>query len=285
MTMSDTFPDLSPSHLQLAATAFNALTSEPRLLSLDCDELQAGCEVGLDLPPGRVLLRDLRTWMLAHRDKYPARNAIWRELIIRARRHGGEWLLAAVGMAVPRLVRDAGALAREYHGDPADIDAAIVEGFLDALTRKVDLAERGLYAKLCWAGFRAGHAVRYADADILFVDNLDNEAVAPHWPYGHVDLLLARAVALELIDRDEADLIIDTRLEYEPIEDLAERAGAEVSTLRRRRERAGLRVAAGLAQGHLSGPVSAEVKDILARQAARRRAGRGPHAATGAVAS
>jgi hypothetical protein len=278
MSVSTDISNLPLSHLRVAGLAFDALTSEPRRLSLDCTEL-ADREGGqLGLPDGPVLLSDLRTWLLEHPRNLAAVNAVWRELISRARRPTeagrNDWQLAAIGMAMPRLVKQAGALARDFRGDPADIDAAIVEGFLQALTRRLDLAERGLQVKLCWAGYRAGHAVRYADADVVFSDDLDSEAAAPHRPYGHVDLLLARAVALELIDADEAELIIDTRLEYQPIEDLAGHTGEQVSTLRRRRERAALRLAEALAEGHLSGPVSDAVKQELAGKAAKRRAAR-----------
>jgi len=276
MSLSEEFDDLPPtlSHLQVAGLAFDALTSQPRMLSLDCTDLTRDAGRDLGLPDGPVLLCDLRAWLLAHADNHPAVNAVWRELIRRARLDK-DWQIAALGMAMPRLVRQAGALARDYRGDPADIDAAMVEGFLHALTRRVHPSGRGLHAKLCWAGYRAGHDVRYADADVLYRDDLDNESAAPHRGYGHVDLLLARAVALDLIDRDEADLIADTGLEYYPIEDLAERTGQPVDTLRRRRERAGLRLAGGLAGGYLSGgPVSEPVKRTLARNAAKRRANR-----------
>src|SRR6266508_1289348 len=180
MSLSDDFSDLPPSHLQLAG-----LAGWP------------GADLGL--PDGPVLLGDLRAWMLEHPDQHAALDVIWRELISLARRLGGAWLLAAIGMALPWLVKHAGGLAR------------------------------------------------------------DVEATAPHRPYGHVDLLRARAVALELIDPDEADLIIDTGLEYLPIEEVADHTGTDVDTLRRRRERAGQRLAGGLAAGHLSGPVSAAV--------------------------
>jgi hypothetical protein len=290
MSVSDDFSDQPLSHLQVAGLAFEALTSEPRLLSLDCSTLDGRRGAELGLPEREVLLSQLRAWMLEHPGNHAAINAIWRELIRRARRpptdghtdsevDGGAdgrnvWQLAAIGMAMPRLVKQAGSLARDFRGDPADIDAAIVEGFLHALTRRLDLAEQGLHVKLCWAGYRAGYDVRYADADVVYCDDLDNEAAAPHRPYGHVDLLLARAVALELIDPDEAALIIDTRLEYQPIEQLADQSATEVSTLRRRRERAGQRLAGGLAEGHLSGPVSPSVRRELARNAAKRRAAR-----------
>jgi hypothetical protein len=79
-------------------------------------------------------------------------------------------------------------------------------------------------------------------------------------------------VALGLIDDDEAHLIIDTRLEYQPIEEFARATGVDLDTLRRRRDRAGQRIADALVQGHLSGSVSEPVRRDLTRQAARRRA-------------
>jgi DNA-directed RNA polymerase specialized sigma24 family protein len=276
MSLSDDFHDLpSPlSHLQVAGLAFDALTAQPRLMSLDCTEVTARAGLDLDLPDRSVLLCDLRVWLLEHTDNHAAADAVWRELIRRARLDK-DWQIAALGMALPRLVRQAGALARDFRGDAADIDAAMVEGFLQALTRRVHPSGRGLHAKLCWAAYRAGHDVRYADADVMYRDDLDNESAAPHRGYGHVDLLLARAVALQLIDPDEADLIADTGLEYYPIEDLAEQAGEPVDTLRRRRERAGLRLAGGLAGGYLSGgPVAEPVRKKLAENAAKRRANR-----------
>lgn len=271
MTTTDVFPELPPSHLQVAAAAFDALTDAPRRLSLDTTMLAGQPGVALGLPDGPVPLRELREWMLAHRDNYPARNAIWRELIERARRLRGQWLIVAIGMAMPRLVRDAGALARDFRGEPADIDAAIVEGFLQALTRTIDLAEQGLYAKLCWAAFRSGYRLRYADADLVYSDDMDSEAAPPYRPYEHVDLLLARAVRLGLINQDDTDLITITRLEYVPIEYVARQAGVDVNVLRRRRERAGQRLAAALEAGHLSGPVSTAARRDLSRAATRRR--------------
>lgn len=277
MSLSDEFDDLPAalSHLQVAGLAFEALTAAPRLLSLDCDDLTERAGRDLGLPAGPVLLSRLRAWLLVHPDNHAAADAVWREIIRRARRPDKDWQIAALGMALPRLVRQAGALARDYPGDPLDIDAAMVEGFLNALTRRVPASGRGLHAKLCWAGYRAGHDMRYADTDVAYRDDLDTESAAPHRGYGHVDLLLARAVALQLIDQDEADLIADTGLEYYPIEDLAESTGESVDTLRRRRERAGLRLAGGLAGGYLDGgPVAKPVRKKLARNAAKRRANR-----------
>src|SRR5438874_78495 len=66
MSVSNDISNLPLSHLRVAGLAFDALTSEPRRLSLDCTELadRHGGELGL--PDGPVLLSDLRTWLLEH---------------------------------------------------------------------------------------------------------------------------------------------------------------------------------------------------------------------------
>jgi hypothetical protein len=264
-----------PSHLRLAATAFDMLCLPPRELSLDCTMLGdvRGRDVGL--PSGRMLLSQLRAWLLAHRGAHAASDAVWRELIRRARSLGGEWHLAAVGMAIPRLQRGAAELARGFRGDPADVDAEIVAGVLQAVTRTVDPDRDGLYPKVCWAGLRAGHKVRYADADVVFLHDLGHDPVAPRLPYGHVDVLLARAVALRVIDAHEAELIADTGLDHRPIDLVAGDTGSDVAVLRMRRLRAGRRLAQALAAGHLSGTAVSEAqRRRLAAAAAARLARR-----------
>jgi hypothetical protein len=64
----------------------------------------------------------LRDWLLAHRDNYPARDAVLRELIDRARTLKGDWRIVAVAMAMPALIRLAGGLARP---DPTTPDPQI----------------------------------------------------------------------------------------------------------------------------------------------------------------
>ena len=163
-----------------------------------------------------VALPRLRAWMLTHRAAYAARDAVWRDLVTRARSDGPQWVIAAIGMAMPALVRFAGGLARGYRGDPDDLDAEIVTGFLDAL-RSVDLDAGRLHARLCWAGFRAGIAARNADNPYLLVGDVEQlSGAAPHLPYGHPDLIVARAVAAGVIDRDDADLIVASRLDRTP---------------------------------------------------------------------
>jgi DNA-directed RNA polymerase specialized sigma24 family protein len=267
------------SALQAADTAFAALTCDPDPLTLNCDGLtpSPGADptrrrAGLGLPDGEVSLRVLRDWMLAHPKRYAARDAVWRELAIRARLGEPQWIIAAVGMAMPALIRCAGRLAAGYRGDPNDLDAEVLTGFLEALRGRLDLDRPGLYARLCWAAYRAGHAARRADENYLLLDDLDAAlgSKTPQLPYGHPDLLVQRAAALQLIDSDDAELFIQVRLAHRAIEPIAVARDISVDTLRRRLDRATARLAEALAGGLLTAAVSTETVAALAHKAERR---------------
>ncbi len=151
--------DWPSSDLDAAAAAFDALTREPDPpLSLDCHTLRPG----LGLPAGSVSLAALRDWMLDHPDAHAARDAVWRHVVTRARQCGGNWLIAAAGLAMPALVGHARSLAVDYRGNPDDLDAAILTGFLTRL-RRVEPRRPAVYASLVYAGWRAGLAVRRQD--------------------------------------------------------------------------------------------------------------------------
>src|SRR5262249_46701014 len=83
--------EVSRSHLRVCDQAFALLTCSPNPWTLDCTTVGGVPGADLGLPPGEVPLPKLRDWMLAHRDNYEARDAIWRELITRARTLGGDW--------------------------------------------------------------------------------------------------------------------------------------------------------------------------------------------------
>jgi hypothetical protein len=269
--------DEARSHLQVASDAFEALVAAPRELMLDCTMVGGVPGPSVGLPAAEVELPWLRDWLLEQRDNYPARDAVWRELIHRARTLRGDWRIVAVAMALPALIKLAGKLARDYDGDPMDVDNEILTGFLTALEHRLDLGESRLHAKLCWAGFRAGYVVRYADTPLILVEDFAGEAsVIPYLPYRHPDLLLGRAVAVNVIDADDAALITATWLENRSIEQVAHRTGQDPQMLRMRRERAGRRLAEAILDGHLSGRLSdaaaGELRQRTARGAAIRAA-------------
>jgi len=273
--------DWPVSPLDAVERAFEALTWEPHPLSLDLDSV--GPDIGL--PGGVLALPELRDWLLAHPRAYAARDAVWRELIRRARLDGPSWVIAAVAIALPALRRYARQLGAGWQCDAQDLDAEILTGFLTALRDQVDLARPAPYASLCMAGWRAGYELRERNgAEAPPVDNLEHLTGprTPRWPWGHPDLLVRRAVELGIIDPVDEQPYIDVRLGRRAVEPIALRLGLAVDTVRRRMQRIDARLAAALSQGLLDGPAPLEQEQLAARAARRTRirASRAPAPAT-----
>ncbi|SCL20503.1 hypothetical protein GA0074692_0885 [Micromonospora pallida] len=279
MSVSDT-PDWPTSHLLAADVAFVALTREPAPLALDCDSLPRDIGKDMVLPSGVVPLSVLRDWLLKHPGEYLGRDAVWRELVLRARLRGKEWTIAAVGMAMPALVRIAGQLSAGYRGDPADIGNEVLTGFLEALRDHLDLTRPALYASLTMAAFRAGRRVRLADEQAVPVEDIEHAAAgprAPKVPYGHPDLLVRRAGTLRIIDRADVQPWIEVRLGRRAPEPIAARLGITVDALRMRLARADVRLARAISEGSLTEIASTDAIERTVTQAKRRtsiRAGR-----------
>ncbi|MFC8845806.1 MULTISPECIES: hypothetical protein [unclassified Micromonospora] len=275
MSVSDT--GWPTSALDAAATAFAALTCEPDPpLVLDCVAFDT--DTGL---PRRVMpLPALRDWLLRHPRAYTARDEVWREVIRRARLDGPHWVVGAVGMALPALRQYAARLCEGYDGDPADVDAEILTGFLTALRDRVDLAKDAPYAGLCRAAWRAGHDLRVRQRDYWPVEDIEHVAAGPRTPkapYGHPDLLVRRAVTLGVLDPEDEQAYIDVRLGHRAIEPVADANGVSVDALRMRLSRIDSRIAEALAEGLLTGVVSPQTLTRLrlrAGQRGQRRAGR-----------
>jgi hypothetical protein len=278
--MTASAKDWPDSPLDAVDTAFAALTCDPQPLSLDLDQIADALGDDTGLRGGVIALPALRQWLLEHPRAYTVRDAVWRELIRRARLDGPSWVIAATAMAMPALRRYAGQLHTGWAGDAADLDAEILTGFLTALRDRVELARPAPYAALCMAAWRAGYELRQRDgAEAIPVDNLEHVTGprTPKRPYGHPDLLVRRAVQLGIIDPGDEQPYIDLRLGRRAIEPIAARLGISVDTLRRRVERIDTRIAEALAAGLLTEVTSPRVRQDLARQAQRRqriRAGR-----------
>ncbi|MGX4657871.1 RNA polymerase sigma factor [Micromonospora sp. SCSIO 07396] len=275
MSVSDatTWPT---SALDAAATAFTALTCEPAPLVLDCAAF--GPDTGL---PQRVMpLPALRDWLLRHPHAYTVRDEVWRELIRRARLDGPHWVIAAVGMALPALRQYAARLCEGYDGDPADVDAEILTGFLTALRDRADLTRPAPYAGLCRAAWRAGRDLRLQRQEYLLVEDIEHAAAGsrtPKTPYGHPDLLVRRAVILGILDPEDEQAYIDVRLGHRAIEPIAAALGISVDALRIRLSRIDRRIAEALADGLLTGVASPQTRARLrvhAQRRGQRRAGR-----------
>ncbi len=95
---------------------------------------------------------------------------------------------------------------------------------------------------------------------------------APRLPYGHPDLIVARAVAAGIIDAADAELIMWTRLDRTPLHVVAAREGLDPATARMRRLRAERALVDAVRGGLLSGAVSAGTHRTVRRRAVTRAA-------------
>lgn len=203
--------DLSP--LGVARTAFELLTAGPSPLALDT----RGCP---GLPDRPVPLDELRSRLLAASCPAETRDVVWRRLVIRSRTEGAAWTVACVGLALPALIRMAADLSERFAGDPSDVHAEILTGFLTALAT-LDLDRPGVMIRLRWAAYRGGHAALREALAAPMPCGDGYRSTEPPAPAGHPDLVLARAVAATVITTVEADLIGATRLESRRMRDWA----------------------------------------------------------------
>ncbi|MCE7009904.1 hypothetical protein LWC34_44935 [Kibdelosporangium philippinense] len=242
--------------LDAARTAFEWLITGPHPVAVD-GQLFPG------LPNRRVPLNELRDRLLARRCPQTLRDAVWAHLVLRSRTEGATWTVGATGVALPALTAIAGKLTARFAGDPADIDAAVLTGFLAELTT-IDLRKPRIMLRLRWAAYRAGYvAVREAfDAPAPSFSAFRSHQPPPPW--GHPDFVLARAVAERAITAEEAELIGTTRLEGTPLKVAAELRGATYQAVKKARLRAEHRLVAYL----LGDAPSSHADSDVARQAA-----------------
>jgi hypothetical protein len=223
-----------PGVLRAAEEAFVALCTGPRPLALHGRGL-AG------LPPTLVPLTRLRQLLLDRSVGPATRHAVWTQILDRARSGRPEWVLAAVGLAMPGLAGMAARLRTSTDADGADLEAELLTGFLTAL-RDLDPGNGRIAARLCWAAYRAADSYRRAEpARSGRVSPLPGSASPPR-PYGHPDLVLADLTARGVLSTYEAELIAATRLEGARLEDLSAAWGVPASTLTRDRSRAEARL-------------------------------------------
>ncbi|GIF01883.1 hypothetical protein Ari01nite_93470 [Paractinoplanes rishiriensis] len=207
---------------------------------------------GFEGLPDRILpLDELRTALLATGTGHQVRDAVWRELVVRARRDGPAWRVAAVGMAMPGLRRQAGLLAAGWHGDTHDLDAELLVGFMERLAT-VDLGEPRVCGRLIDAGVRAARKIRDAESDTMLIRSGESGSLLPIRPWDHPDLVLARAVATAVIDREEARLIAATRLDDYTLARVAAELGISPQTASDWRARAEKRLQRAIGDGELS---------------------------------
>jgi hypothetical protein len=221
----------------------------------------------------------LRDLLLASSTSLATRDAVWRELIVRARADRSTWVVVAVGMAMPGLRHCLRELRSVFVGDPADLESELAVGFLEALYT-VDVAEYALCARLVRAARKAGTRLVYAEAAFDGACWSGYQSRAPVPPWGHPDFVLLAAVDAGVITDEEAKLIATTRLEGVPVAEIAAWFGEYTNTVVQRRRRAELRLAAALADGAVSSTQTSTTVEAVPAPARRVNG-----AAAGAVAA
>jgi len=238
---------LSP--LDSADASFRALTTSPQPLALHPASLAPG------LPDRLVPLDELRALLLHPATGARARNQVWAELVRRARSGSPAWVVGLVGVAMPGLRRAAATLTASYRGDPDDLQTEILTGFLAAMHGLDidDLDRVPLASRLCWAAWRAGQALAYADARYTAARrDLPDSYDAPDMPWGHPDFVLAAAVTHGVLTPAQAELIGRNRLEGIPLAQIAAEMRISHNALCNRRKRAEKAITDAIRGGRLS---------------------------------
>ena len=224
--------------LDAARTAFEWLVTGPEPVWIE-GRLFPG------LPHRRLPLNEVRNRLLHPRCGQVTRDAVWAHLVLRSRTEGATWTVGCVGVALPALTRITATLSARFVGDPSDIHAAVLTGFLTELER-IDLRKPRVMLRLRWAAYRAGHAVLREALDAPVPSGSRCRSSEPAPPWGHPDFVLARAVAEKVITASEAELIGSTRLEDHPLADAARQRGVSYQAAAQARRRAEHRLAAYL---------------------------------------
>jgi len=232
------------SPLAAANRAFRLLVEPPTQIAFDARGYSG-------LPDEILPLERLRALLLAPQTSVEVRDAVWRELVVRARRDGPAWVVAAVGVALPGLRHVAGMLAAGWRGDTRDLDAELLTGFVERL-KTIDLEPPRVVGRLIDAGLRAARKARDADGDAQLIRVDVAGSIAPIQPWDHPELVLARAVAVGAIDADEANLIAATRLEDATLAHAAARIGITASLASSWRMKAERRLVEAIRTGDLA---------------------------------
>ncbi|WP_431937018.1 hypothetical protein [Micromonospora sp. RP3T] len=230
-----------------------------------------GRQLGHGLPRRTIALTELSAILMHPSCGAAAQDAAWRFLVTKARTGEDRWVVGAVGVALPGLRHRAHLLSKLSSGD---LHAALVEAFLKALNT-VDIDHPGIVVALLNVAFSSARAaLRGQEPATSGEAALAPGRALPPAPYGHPDLVLARAVRLGVITVAEADLIGGTYLEDISLAAYAERTGLPRWGVYKRRNAAKERLGAAIRSGALSDPtaeVIAEATGTTAPEAASSR--------------
>ncbi|MFI0352836.1 hypothetical protein [Actinomadura sp. 9N407] len=230
--------------LSVAESTFQLLAEGPGALALD------GQALGLGLPARLIDLAELRG-LLLNGATDEAKDAVWAELVRRARTGDPAWVIGCVGVAMPGLKNiSARAIRTAPERLADDIVSELITEFVAQLQR-VDLDRRNIAPRLLLWARKGALRVQGRESRLVPTDPTEVPA-APAVPEAEPVGLLAEAVEQGVITRAEAALIASTRLDGVTLTEHARACKEPEKRLYKRRERAEARVAAALRNGQVS---------------------------------
>jgi hypothetical protein len=217
--------------LETIKSAFSQMREMPQEMTLRLPPVPVG-------PVSRVMDLEQIYQTISAPDTDPAvRNLVWGAVVRKARRRQAGWILAALGLAYPKLVHKSQMLAANFGGDRVEDQADLIEAFIRAVCA-IDAADptiRDMGAVASWAAFNALKRERRRESAAPAIVPLDVESRVQAPAVGHPDIVLARAVRLEVITAEEAEYIGRSRLEDTPIDEIVAWSGLSRATFFRYR--------------------------------------------------
>jgi hypothetical protein len=220
--------------------SFRLLACEPAPLALD------GAAVRHGLPTRPIPLGELRTLLLHPSVGFDGRDAALTWLVARAQTDGGPWLVGLAGVLLPGIGRRVYPLCRAFPRLAADLEGEALAGLLQAV-RAWPCGQDRVATRLVWAAARAAHKLLRRELAVAEREvSVGLELEPPPWPAVHGELVLEQAVAAAVVSQLDAELVAATRIQEVPLRELAGRWGFGYEALRKRRQRAEIRLAGWL---------------------------------------
>ncbi|GAA4548768.1 sigma-70 RNA polymerase sigma factor region 4 domain-containing protein [Amycolatopsis samaneae] len=170
-----------------------------------------GWSLSSDLPDQMLSLAEVVDLAQLKTTSPDAKAAIWAEVVRLAQTDPQLWRPVVVILAAPALVNMARQVAEEFGVDADDAEGDLVVGLLEA-AQTADPSMRGLAAHLKRvARTRAMYTSSMRETNYHSDQPMRAVPLAPR--SGHVDMVLADAIAQNFLTRAESELIARTRIE------------------------------------------------------------------------
>ena len=227
----------SPRRRRLTNSPFDTLERTFALMATGPDPLALDGTGVAGLPHRAIPLDELKARLLHPSTRFETRDAIVAELVTRAKADGGKWTVGLAGVLLPGLRGTVRALVQACPGKADDLEAEALAALLAAVAR----CEPGRPRLASWLRWQARKgATRLLRAEMAERARPGNEPVsaAPPRPWGHPDLVLAKAVRAGVISVSDAELISATRLGDTDLAEAATALGIGYWACHKRRRRA-----------------------------------------------